>query len=123
MFEVKPNVCNTAIKFIISEDDAESGETAVGDSDGRSLNPQLLEFVQRKKQRKIPQHMRPKYECEARFVCPKCGKGYSLAKNMRRHARLECDQEPKYACPHCPLRCKRNNQLQRHINSRHSNKC
>ncbi|XP_058837496.1 longitudinals lacking protein, isoforms N/O/W/X/Y-like [Topomyia yanbarensis] len=114
VFEVKSIDADAGtIEYIMQEESTSSEE---------ERKPLLRELASVKKERKIPPHMRPKNDCEARFECPKCGKGYSLAKNMRRHARLECDQEPKFACPHCPLRCKRNNQLKRHITSRHLNK-
>lgn len=130
VFEIKsqPIDMGETIEYLVSAEEEEELEPS------KSKQHQLLEVTSAesitsyddrssqlvpKKERRIPSHMRPRTNTEPRFECPKCGKAYSLAKNMRRHARLECGQEPKYACPYCPLRCKRNNQLQRHIDSRH----
>ncbi|EAT38947.1 AAEL009212-PB [Aedes aegypti] len=110
MLEVK-SIDGCSFEYIVS-DDSPTVPSPKND---------ILRNKSDKKMRRIPLHMRPRTKTETRFECPKCGKAYSLAKNMRRHARLECHQEPKYACPYCPLRCKRNNQLQRHILARHDN--
>lgn len=114
MFEVKPMSDGCSFQYLVSE---ETPAVSPVENDEHLLK----RFEPAKKKRKIPPHMRPRTKSETRFECPKCGKEYSLAKNMRRHARLECNQEPKFSCPHCPLRCKRNNQLQRHILARHEN--
>lgn len=111
MLEVKSIVEECTFEYIKSEEKAKLSTS----------ENHLSQIKPGKRKRKIPLHMRPRTKSEIRFECPKCGKAYSLAKNMRRHARLECFQEPKYACPYCPLRCKRNNQLQRHILARHEN--
>lgn len=73
------------------------------------------------KTRRRPSHMLPKAVPTQRHPCPRCGKDYSLSKNMRRHLRLECGQEPQFPCTFCKLRFKRNNQLTKHIANRHSN--
>lgn len=109
MLEVKSIKDGCSFGYIVSE---ESPTMTTSD---------VCQFKSHRKKRKIPLHMRPRTKSETSFGCPKCGKAYSLAKNMRRHARLECFQEPKYACSYCPLKCKRNNQLQRHILAKHNN--
>lgn len=129
VFDIKSQSIDTAetIEYLVSADEEQSEPsnshqyqlsditTAKTVTLCKDRSPQLVP----KKERRIPSHMRPKSNTQPGFECPKCGKAYSLAKNMRRHVRLECGQQPKYACPYCPLRCKRNNQLQRHIDSRH----
>lgn len=71
------------------------------------------------KVRRIPAHMQPRINHTERHNCPNCNSSYSQRKNLQRHLKLECGQEPKFACPFCTLRCKRNNQMQHHIATKH----
>lgn len=54
-------------------------------------------------------------------TCPNCGKSYTWKETLMRHMRLECGKVPNIRCPLCPMKFKRKDQLQSHMNSkRHS---
>ncbi len=54
-------------------------------------------------------------------TCLSCGKSYAWKETLVRHMRLECGQVPNLQCPLCPMKFKRKDQLQAHMNcKRHS---
>ncbi|XP_060535640.1 GDNF-inducible zinc finger protein 1-like [Cylas formicarius] len=39
--------------------------------------------------------------CTARHFCPRCGKSYTLVKNLKRHLSVECQKEKRFKCRFC----------------------
>ncbi|XP_076621328.1 uncharacterized protein LOC143341872 isoform X17 [Colletes latitarsis] len=62
---------------------------------------------------------RHKYERKD-HVCPKCGKGYTVAKSLNRHLRYECGVAPRFKCPYCGNRGKQRAHVKDHIRRIHS---
>lgn len=67
-------------------------------------------------------HSRAKNQVRNRpHTCLSCGKSYAWKETLVRHMRLECGQVPNLQCPLCPMKFKRKDQLQAHMNcKRHS---
>lgn len=57
---------------------------------------------------------------KAAAICPKCGKGFKHAGDMKRHLLTHTGEKP-YVCPHCLFRCSRSDSLLRHMHIKHRN--
>ncbi|XP_015178590.1 PREDICTED: gastrula zinc finger protein XlCGF8.2DB-like [Polistes dominula] len=53
------------------------------------------------------------------FRCHKCGRGFTLKRNMDRHVNYECGHEPRFQCPYCGLRSKQTSPVYAHIRKKH----
>lgn len=56
---------------------------------------------------------------EKQYYCPKCGRGFTLKSNLKRHYNVECGQAPRYQCPYCHLKSKQTSQIYSHIRNKH----
>lgn len=56
---------------------------------------------------------------EKQYYCPKCGRGFTLKSNLKRHYTYECGFGPRYKCPYCDLKSKQTSQVYSHIRNKH----
>ncbi|CAH1367277.1 hypothetical protein MTP99_008526 [Tenebrio molitor] len=56
---------------------------------------------------------------EKGFFCKKCGKSYTLRRNLQRHEKVECQKEKKFVCGICSHRTYYKSDLRVHIFNKH----
>ncbi|XP_015178587.1 PREDICTED: zinc finger protein 775-like [Polistes dominula] len=59
------------------------------------------------------------YSLQKSHYCPRCNRGFTQKKNMRRHLHHECGMEPKYQCPYCDKPSKFTQNIYAHIRRYH----
>lgn len=56
---------------------------------------------------------------DSRPKCPRCFKLFKNLRTLRKHLCRDCGVSSDVECPFCPYRCKRKDNLKKHINNRH----
>ncbi|XP_014607722.1 PREDICTED: longitudinals lacking protein, isoform G-like isoform X12 [Polistes canadensis] len=62
---------------------------------------------------------KPRHRLQKSHYCPRCDRGFTQKRNMRRHLVHECGMAPKYQCPYCDKLSKFTQNIYAHIRKYH----